>query len=516
MRPLPLASLAAIAGLLAFTSACGPKTYEGEPEPDVAAQPQPADTAAQQADTAAPQTPAFDSAAQVMDTAAQAMEQQAQQQPSLALDANADGQSIFRHDTFGNEQYWTDTLRLHEVITQRLDPTTALQHGLKVDAEAVPPGALDSADLSSPATTVALLKANAIVGIKAMVDENNQVTRVGITCALCHSTVDNSTKENIGRRIDGAPNRQLNVGALLAMSPVVTDEQKQVFNSWGPGKYDPYYNQDGKSIPVVIPPLYGLQGVENVTYTAVAPINLWNQYVAVTQMHGVGPAPSIEGIGAPDQGQDSMMAQPDSMRRDTIPQQGDTVPQRGDPMVPQGDTAQAQAQPQEQGLGDMATQQMMDLVTAKLPALGDYQHSLEVPQATNGDSAAVNQTSVTRGERVFRRACISCHVNVTGTDNNTASQATEVSPGGGTREGDLAKGRVHAPNETGMDPQYAERSPSRGYRTTPLRGLAQHAPYFHDGSAETLEDVVKHYNEHLKLKLTQRQQRDLAAFLKTK
>ena len=183
---------------------------------------------------------------------------------------------------------WTDTLRLHEVVEKSVDPTTALKVGLKVDADVLPAGILEKVDLKSPATTVALLKMNAIVGLQATVDANNHITRLGITCALCHSTVDNSVMPGIGHRKDGWPNRDLNVGAIIALSPVVTADKKAVYQSWGPGKYDPRFNQDGKNTPLVLPPAYGLTQVKNETYTAEGPISYWNAYVAVTQMGGQG------------------------------------------------------------------------------------------------------------------------------------------------------------------------------------------------------------------------------------
>ena len=175
------------------------------------------------------------------------------------------GKEIFRFDTFGNETFWTDTLRMHEVIAKAVDPTTALSVGLKVDADALPPGILKTVDLKSPATTVALLKMNAVVGLKGTVvskDGKDTLTRVGITCALCHSTVDDSVMPGIGKRLDGWPNRTLNPGAIIALSPALDAAKKEVYNSWGPGKYDPRFNQDGKNGPVVIPPAYGLAGVE--------------------------------------------------------------------------------------------------------------------------------------------------------------------------------------------------------------------------------------------------------------
>ncbi|HJP58949.1 MAG TPA: hypothetical protein VJ865_03095, partial [Gemmatimonadaceae bacterium] len=163
----------------------------------------------------------------------------------------AAGQRVFRFDTFGDEQFWTDTAKMNQVVEQNVDPTTALKVGLKVDADGLPPGILQKVDLKSPATTVALLKMNAVVGVQAVVDANNHITRLGITCALCHSTVDNSVMPGIGHRKDGWPNRDLNVGAIIALSPAITAAQKAVYNSWGPGKYDPRFNIDGKSNPLV-------------------------------------------------------------------------------------------------------------------------------------------------------------------------------------------------------------------------------------------------------------------------
>src|SRR5919107_3792280 len=219
------------------------------------------------------------------------------------------GRDIFRFDTFGDETFWTDTLRIHEVITAGVSPATALSIGLKVDADALPPGTLESADLNSPATTVALLKLNAVVGLQGTVENINgkdTLTRVGITCALCHSTVNNSVDQGIGQRLDGWPNLDLNPGAIIALSPAVTGPQKAVYNSWCPGKYDARYNFDGQNDPAVIPPAYGLDGVNSVTYTGDGDRPAyWNRYVAVTQMHGHGsfsePRLSLSVSNPPDQ-----------------------------------------------------------------------------------------------------------------------------------------------------------------------------------------------------------------------
>ncbi len=350
-----------------------------------------------------------------------------------------DGQQVFRFDTFGDERFWTDTLRMHEVIAKAVDPTTALSVGLKVDSEALPPGLLKSADLKSPATTVALLKLGAVVGVKGTVTSEggkDTLTRVGITCALCHSTVDDSVAPGIGKRLDGWPNRSLNPGAIIALSPALDADKKKVYQSWGAGKYDPRFNQDGKSFPVLIPPAYGLGAVAHDTYTADGDISYWNNYVAVTQMGGQGAF---------------------------------SEPRLGIDVKPQGP----------------------DLVKAKLPALKAYQHSLAKPAPHPGsfDAAAAQ-----RGRDVFTGAgrCATCHSGAAFTDDKT-----------------------HAPEETAMEATYAARSATKRYRTTPLRALWQHPPYFHDGGAADLGAVVEHYGRALKLSLTPGQKSDLIEYLKS-
>jgi mono/diheme cytochrome c family protein len=359
-------------------------------------------------------------------------------------DALARGREIFRHETFGNERFWTDTLHMERVIQGGVDPTTALSVGLKVDMDALPPEVVAGiqqgrVDLRSPATTVTLLKLNAVLGLHGQVETRNgrdSLVRVGITCALCHSTVDDAFAPGIGHRRDGWPNRSLNVGAIVALSPAVPAAQKGVYRSWGPGKYDPRFNQDGRSTPLVLPPAYGLAEVRNETYTAEGPISYWNAYVAVTQMHGQGsfsdPRLGISVVNVPD------------------------------------------------------------LVTPRLPALRAYQHSLPTPPPPAGSFDAA---AAARGRATFAASCSGCHTGVRLTDNN--------------------RGVLHDPAETGMDPAYAARTATRRYRTTPLRGLWQHPPYFHDGSAATLADVVAHYNRVRTLNLTAAQQRDLVEFLKT-
>ncbi len=353
----------------------------------------------------------------------------------------AQGQQTFRFDTYGDETFWTDTLRMHEVISSGVSPATALSVGLKVDADAVPPGTLESADLNSPATTVALLKLNAVVGLKGTVETINgkdTLTKVGITCALCHSTVNNSVQAGIGQRLDGWPNLDLNVGAIVALSPALTGAQKAVYNSWGPGKYDARYNFDGQNDPAVIPPAYGLDGVNSVTYTGDGDrLAYWNRYVGVTQMHGHGsfaePRLNLSVANPPDQ------------------------------------------------------------IESKLPDLESYQLSLTKPAPPPGtfDAAAA-----ARGQEVFngQGQCATCHAGATYTDANT---------------------RLHPTSEVVTDPNHAERSATGMYRTTPLRALWQHAPYFHDGSAATLNDVVDRYDSAKNLQLTPAQKADLVEYLKS-
>ncbi|WP_208456884.1 c-type cytochrome [Lysobacter solisilvae (ex Woo and Kim 2022)] len=345
------------------------------------------------------------------------------------------GRQIFRYDTFGDEQQWTDRLRMHEVV-ETVPPVTALAVGLKVDADALPPGLLASADLDDPATTIALLKLDAVIGLKASISADNRITRLGITCALCHSTVDDSAAPGVGHRLDGWPNRDLDPGAIIALSPAVSDAAKAVYRSWGPGRYDPRFSIDGLSTPLVLPPAYGLQHVRNETYTGDGPVAYWNAYVAVTQMGGHG---------------------------------NFADPRLGIDIV-----------------------QTPDLVTPKLPALRAYQLSLHAPVPPAGSYDAI---AALRGRAVFAKNCKGCHVSATGTDNNS--------------------GRLHLPGETGMDGAYAARTATKAYRTTPLRGLWQHPPYFHDGSAATLADVVTHYDTALGLRLTPAQRSDLVEYLKT-
>ena len=364
----------------------------------------------------------------------------------------AEGKQTFRYDTFGDETKWTDALHMEQVVAT-VDPTTALAVGLKVDAEALPPAVVagiqsGAISLTDPATTVALLKLNAVLGLKGTVEPvggADTLTRIGITCALCHSTVDDSFAPGIGRRLDGWPNRDLNVGAIVALSPALDAATKGIFSSWGPGRYDPRFNLDGLNGPQVIPPAFGLAGVNRITSTGDGEdIAYWNRYVGVTQMGGHGSF--------------------------TEPRTGVNVTNGAD-----------------------------DLISTKLPGLQAYQLTLAAPAAPAGsfDSAAAS-----RGQALFagKAACASCHSGPEFTDANLRLHPVGDAMG--------------EPEPTGV-PSYASRSATKQYRTSPLKGVWQHPPYFHNGSAPTLEDVVNTYDARRSLGLTDAEKADLVQYLKS-
>lgn len=379
-----------------------------------------------------------------------------------ALDANlvAQGKEVFRFETFGDESFWTDMLKMNEVIETAVDPTTALSVGLKVDAAALPAAVVTgiqngSISLTDPQTTLALLQLNAVVGVKGQVSTTTggalKLDRVGITCALCHSTVDNSFSPGIGNRLDGYPNRDLNPGFIISLSPSVPTDAKAFYASWGKGMYDPRFNQDGMSNPVVIPPAFGLYGLPKSTFTGdgdmqhepVGPVAYWNRYVSVTQMGGHG-----------------------FFHDDRT---GVTVDNR---------------------VGGV------DLVTDKLPALQAYQYSLEAPDAVAG---SFNVEAAARGKVLFnnKAECATCH---------SGPAFTNVTDGGTL----LAQDATAA-----TDKEYVKRSATLQWRVSPLRGIWQHAPYFHDGSAATLVDVVEAYNTKRNLQLTEQEKSDLTEYLKS-
>jgi hypothetical protein len=408
----------------------------------------------------------------------------------MTVDAYSDrmiekGRDIFRHDTFGSEAFWGSQLRLHEAIAGAkqggvgpgLTAKQALELGLKVDAgklgdilvEAIKGG---SVDLGSPKTTMELLRADAVVGVRAFFDDKkdgDRITSVGITCALCHSTVDDSLTKGIGNRRDGWPNRDLDVGAIVALAPslepfekalgVNNDTVKKVLKSWGPGKYDAElihdgkaFRPDGKSAATVLPAAFGLAGQNLHTYTGWGSVPYWNAYVANTQMHGMGTFVDRR-LG----------------NKDKFPVTGKT------------------------GMHDKRDDK--DLITSKLPALHYYQLSLPAPRppkdAYDGDAAK-------RGFAVFKgkAQCGSCHV-----------PPLYSEPGW----------PMHTPEEIGIDDFQAKRSPDGMYRTTPLLGLFTRAKggFYHDGRFPTLEAVVEHYRGVLGFELTAAEHEDLLEFLKS-
>lgn len=393
-----------------------------------------------------------------------------------------EGRQTFRYDTFGSEAFWADTLQLHKAIAgakhggigDGVAPATALAVGLKVDSEKIPAAVAQQmkagkVDLKDPATTLALLKLDAVVGVKGTFDTGGKLTAVGIRCSLCHSTVDNSFAPGIGKRLDGWPNRDLDVGTIISLAPNLAPVEsllgvdpatlKKVLTSWGPGKFDAQIffdgkarRPDGKSGATLIPAAFGLAGVDLATYTGWGSVTYWNAMVATNEMHGLG------------RFFDSRLA--DAKRY---------------PIAAKARLADVKAE--------------RDLVTPRLPALHFYQLALPTPKPPVG---SYDEQARGRGEALFKGAakCGGCHV---------APLYTE--PGH----------NLHSPAEIGIDAFHADRGPTGKYRTTPLRGLftKMKGGFYHDGRFATLNEVVNHYDGHFKLKLDANQKKDLVAFLKS-
>lgn len=393
------------------------------------------------------------------------------------------GREIFRFDTFGDEAFWGDTLQLHQAIAgdklggvgTGVSPKAALAVGLKVDADALPRELVDQlkqneVNLDDPATTLALLKLNAVVGVKGIFNQAGRLQSMGITCAICHSTVNDSFAPGIGSRLDGWPNRDLNVGAIISMAPDLSaftellsvDEAtvKKVLASWGPGKFDAELNLDGKAFrpdgkpaATLIPPAFGMAGVNLHTWTGGwGTVTYWNAYVANLEMQG----------------------------------QGTFVDARLNDAEQYPVAAKA-------GFGSKRSEN--DMVTAKLGALHFYQLAIPAPAPPAG---SFNQAAAARGEKVFndKAKCAQCHVPPLFTE-----------PGW----------NAHKPQEIGIDDFQANRSPDKSYRTAPLRGLWAHQKggFYHDGRFATLLDVVEHYDNFWQLGLTDPEKRDLVEYLKS-
>jgi hypothetical protein len=391
-----------------------------------------------------------------------------------------EGRQTFRYETFGDEVFWGDTLKLHQAIEGSdhggvgagVSPKAALGLGLKVDVDALPASVVSAltagmVDLDSPATTLTLLQANAVVGVTGKFDAQGNMTGMGIQCALCHSTVDDSLVAGIGHRLDGWPNRDLNVGGIVAAAPdksalttlLGVDEPTllAVLNGWGPGKFDAEVFFDGKALrpdsttaATLIPAAFGLAGVNLHTYTGWGSVTYWNALVANLEMHGQGTF--------------------------------------YDPRL-----KDATRFPIAAANGMDNARSTTDLVTPKLAALHFYQLAIEAPTppASGYDAAAA-----TRGQVVFNGdgKCATCHVPPLFTE-----------PGW----------NMHTADEIGIDDFQASRSPDDRYRTTPLKGLWAHQKggFYHDGRFATLADVIDHYDAPLGTSLTADQKKDLAQYL---
>lgn len=392
------------------------------------------------------------------------------------------GRRTFRFETFGDQAFWGDVLRLHEAIAGEahggvgpgVSPRTALAVGLRVDVDALPKavvGALRAGkvDLDDPATTLLLLKHDAVVGVKGFPDERGGLRSIGIQCALCHSRVDDSLAPGIGRRLDGWANQDLDVGAIVGLSPDLSavasllgvDEAtvRAVLRSWGPGRFDAAlfldgkaFRPDGKTAATLIPPAFGLSGVNLHTFTGWGSVTHWNGFVANLEMHGQGTFfdPRL-----------------DDAAKFPVAAANRFGHVRSDP----------------------------DLVTPTLADLHLYQLALEAPRPPRG---SFDEDAAKRGEGLFggQAKCATCHVRPLFTE-----------PGW----------NLHTPEEIGIDGFQASRSPDGRYRTTPLRGLWTHQArgFYHDGRFPTLRSVVDHYDAHLQLGLTDAQKGDVVEYLKS-
>jgi hypothetical protein len=398
-----------------------------------------------------------------------------------ARDFMAQGQQTFRFDTFGDEVFWGDSLKLHQAIAGAklggvgpgVSPLTALAVGLKVDSEALPSNVAQAireghVDLNDPATTLALLRLNAVVGVTGFFDRDGGIRSIGIQCALCHSTVDDSFAPGIGRRLDGWANRDLNVGAIVALAPdltPVTDLLKvddatvrKVLNSWGPGKFDAEvfldgkaFRPDGKTAATLIPPAFGLAGVNLHTWTGWGSVTHWNAFVANLEMHGKGTFYD--------------------------PRLNDSI------QYPIAARA---------GFGNVRSD--TDLITPKLGALHFYQLAIPAPPAPTRRPGPSPAVEIGKGIFEGKARCATCHVSPLFTE-----------PGW----------NMHTASEIGIDDFQANRAPDKAYRTTPLRGLWTHQKggFYHDGRFATLKDVVEHYNQFFGLGLSESEKSNLVEYL---
>lgn len=394
-----------------------------------------------------------------------------------------EGKQTFRFETFGDEVYWTNALQLNKAIAglknggvgPGLSPKAALAAGLKVDMDVIPADIsagikAGKVNLDDPDVTLILLQLNAVVGVKGTFDNNKNLLSIGLTCASCHSTVDNAFASGIGHRLDGWANRDLNVGAIVSMAPnlkPITDALgvdvatvKKVLASWGPGKFDAELNldgkafrPDGKSAATLIPEAFGHAGENLHTWTGGwGDVTYWNAYVANLEMNGQG---TFYDVRFNDAKQYPVAA--------------------------------------KAGLGNKHS--TPDMVTAKLAASQFYQLAMPAPIAPD---SMYNKEAAQRGMLLFdgKANCASCHVPPLFTE-----------PGWNT----------HKPSDIGIDDFQANRSPDKTYVTQGLKGLWTHMKggFYHDGRFATLMDVVNHYNDFKKLSLTETEKKDLVEYLKS-
>jgi hypothetical protein len=401
------------------------------------------------------------------------------------------GQQIFRFDTFGDETFWGDQLGLHQVVAS-ISPRQALDLGLKVDAEALPPALVDSlkqgqVNLDDPAVTVQLVKANAVLGVVGVFNDDSSLRSIGLTCAVCHSTVDNAIAFGVGKRIDGLANRDLNVGAIVAavpnLQPVVdllrlanpattADDVRKVLLSWGPGKFDAElfldgkaFQPDGRSAATLIPNARGLAGHNLHTWTGGwGTVTYWNAFVAVNELHG----------------------------------SGTFFDERFDDIEQFPIAARA-------GLGHVSTDPDNDQVTSKLPALHFYQLALPAVQPRPGID--FDPDAAERGDELFsgKADCNRCHREPLWTEPSW---------------------NQHTADELQIDSFQADRSPGHAYRTMNLAGIFVRerglfmspdntGRFYHDGRFQTLRDVVASYNDRFGLGLADEEMSDLVEYLKS-
>jgi hypothetical protein len=416
-----------------------------------------------------------------------------------------EGRRIFRFDTFGDEGFWGDTLRLQQAIEGEslggvgpgVSPRTALNLGLKVDVDALPGSLVNQlkagqVNLDDPATTLALLKLNSVVGVTGFFNERGTLRSIGLQCSICHSTVDNSLTFGIGHRLDGWTNRDLNIGAIAASAPnlqpiadllgVDVATVRLVLNSWGPGKFDAELFLDGKAfnpqqisngvvtgtnVPgaTMIPNAFGLAGFNQHTWTgAWGTVSYWNAFVANLELRG-----------------------------------------KGTFFDPRLDDANQFPIAARNRFGHLQTPPEEDRITSKLPALHFYQLAIPAPEPKPGED--FDAAAAKRGEMLFvgKAHCNDCHVKPLWTE-----------PGW----------NLHKPEEIGVDSFQADRAPDHVYKTQNLaalfvreRGLfmkpENKGRFYHDGRFAMLLDVVNHYNTRFNLGLTDEEKQALVEYLKS-